>query len=186
MLIRTQLLHFFFESIVSNHQSNQNLAISELRKRLLLYVKVNAKMSLDDSEDIVQLVLMNCISSIQEGVLTESEKLGSYFIASVKNQIISFHRKKHLEELDYSKEYFQSLSEQIDSLVEQERLDALNDCVEELKPAYKSFIQFWLRFPDTKSEEMAEKFEMKQNTVFTFKRRIIDILAACVGQKLNL
>lgn len=185
MLLKNRLLVYFFDAVIANNQSDITKAVELVQYRLKKYVVAGLKADAGDADDIVQTVLMNAISQIQERLIENPDKLGAYFIKSAKNQFISLKRKHHLEDLDENPAYFSNLTVEIEALIDQEKMMALTECVDTLKTENKSFIEFWLRFPDSKSEDIATHFNMNVNSVFTKKKRLIEILAKCVKEKLK-
>jgi RNA polymerase sigma factor (sigma-70 family) len=184
-MIDNNLFLDFFDGVLAHDEAKISKAVSKLRVHLLEYLRVMMKADLADSEDVVQNVFLNTINTIRDGAIDEPSKLGSYIIKATRNQYFSLKRRVQLEELDQNTEYFASLSEQIDALVEQEKYEALQDCVEELDTDNKAFIRYWLSKPDEKAEKIAEYFKIKINLVFTKKHRIIKMLANCVSIKIN-
>ena len=184
-MINKTALYDFYEGVLAYDEARISKAFAHLSNQLIGYLRVTMKADLVDCEDIIQNVFLKTVNIIRDGAINEPEKIGSYLITASRNQYFSFKRKIQLEELDQSTEYFASLSEQIDLLVENEKYEALRDCVDELDKENKSIIKYWLSKPDEKAEKVAEYFKMKVNTVFTKKHRIIKILANCVSGKIN-
>ena len=184
-MINQTALFDFYEGVLTYDEARISKAFAHLSYQLIGYLRVTMKADLADCDDVIQNVFLKTVNIIRDGAINEPEKIGSYLITASKNQYFSFKRKIQLDELDQNTEYFASLSEQIDALVENEKYEELRDCVDELDKENKSFISYWLSKPDEKAEKVAAYFKMKLNTVFTKKHRIIKILANCVSGKIN-
>lgn len=184
-MINPTVITDFFEGVLAHDEIRVSKAFSQLRNQLIGYLRVTLKADRADCEDVVQNVFLKTVNIIRDGAIHEPEKIGSYLITASRNEYCSVKRKIQLEELDQNTEYFASLSEQVDALVEHEKYEALRECVDELDKESKSFISYWLSRPDEKAEKIAKYFKLKVNTVFTKKHRIIKILANCVNVKIN-
>ena len=184
-MIDNDSARLFYDAVLSNNQSQISKGTQVLRPIIMRYLMTMMKADINDAEDIVQNVFLYTINQISSGGINEPDRLGAYLIKAARNQFISFKRKIQLDELDDEPGYFASLSEQIDALVEEEKLEALRACVDTLEETNKSFMQFWLAKPDEKAEVLAKYFDMTVSYVFTKKHRLIKVLAECVKFKLD-
>lgn len=184
-MIDAQFVEMFYRAVLEHDEANIAKAINELRPNLVLFLKASMRASQNDAEDAIQNVFMYTVNNIRAGKIENAEKIGTYIVKAAKNQYLSIIRKTELESLDDNQEYVATLAEQIEILIEEEKIEALRDCVDDLEEKNRSFMQMWLKKPNEKAEVIANYFKMSVNNVFTKKHRLIKILSDCVKFKLN-
>lgn len=175
----------FFEAVVSDNQLEITRSFNHLSPLLIRYLRGMMNAQLADAEDVIQNVFSKTIDAIRSGRIEDPSKIGAYLIKAVRNNYISYTRKNQLEDLSEDPGYFASLSEQIDTLVEEEKFEALRDCVSDLDETNKNFMKFWLAKPDERADVLASYFKMSVSYVFTKKHRLIKVLSECVKKKLD-
>jgi RNA polymerase sigma factor (sigma-70 family) len=184
-MINDQLVQQFYDAVITHNEALIARTTNELRSNLIMFLRASMKASINDAEDAIQNVFMYTINNIRSGNIEDAQRIGAYMVKAAKNQFLSMLRKGELESLDENPAYVASLNEQIEVLVEEEKLEALRDCVDELDDNNRSFMRFWLLKPDEKAEVIANYFKMSVNNVFTKKHRLIKILRDCVSLRLN-
>ncbi len=184
-MLNDQLIQQFYDAVITHNEAQIARTINELRTNLILFLRASMKATMNDAEDAIQNVLMYTINNIRSGTIEDAQRIGVYMIKAAKNQYLSILRKVELESLDENPAYVASLNEQIEVLVEEEKLEALRECVDELDDNNRSFMRFWLLKPDEKAEVIANYFKMSVTNVFTKKHRLIKILRDCVSLRLN-
>lgn len=163
-----------------------NKILEDLIPRLIRFLEIHMGAPRIDAEDCVQYSMELTLEVIRAGKLNDSEKVLTYLMTTCRNNYLkSREKKKEIIYDEIPKNRFHEPS-QITSLVEQERKSILERCIEELKGVYRSFIEYWLEYPDSDADAVAEHFNISVNNVWTRKHRVIKQLNECYEKKSNL
>ena len=163
-----------------------NKILKELTPRLLKFLRIHMGADPDDAKDAVQQAFADTLDVLREGRLQDPEKLLTYLMTASRN----IYLKKSRSEVEINHEmttrhHFQ-VPQQLKKLLEKEKFEILEECLDELNEDYRTFIDYWFAHPDSETREIAEHFGITRANSWTRKHRIINKLNECYKKKSNL
>ncbi|MDZ7692213.1 MAG: RNA polymerase sigma factor [Balneolaceae bacterium] len=162
-----------------------NKIIKDMRPRLVRFLEIHMSAPRSDAEDCVQLSLERTLEIIQEGRLKNKDRVLSYLISTCRNSYLKEQGKNR--EVTYHKIPSTEFNdpEQVSSIIDQERKQILQHCLDELKDMYRRVIEYWFDHPDSDAETAADYFGISINNVWTRKHRAIKKLNHCYERESN-
>lgn len=154
-------------------------------KILCSYLRSTMRANHQDAEDCAQHAIMNAVERIQSNAIREPESIYSYMLQSARNRYLRIQYENKRSNYQDNMEPYVPILEQIDALVDQEEQKALDECLESLSEESRSFIDYWLSYPDIHAGDIAEEMGISVNNVWIRKHRIVKKLADCVRKKLG-
>lgn len=174
------------EALRERDQARINEIINDLTPRLIKFLKIHMGASTSDAKDCVQQAFVHCLEIIREDRLRNSEKILTYLMTTCRNNYLKKTREnREIVSDEIHKKHFR-IPGQLRKILDQERLDILEECLDELKPDYRTFIDYWFEHPDSDAEDVAEHFGITVNNTWTRKHRIIKRLNECYKRKIKL
>jgi RNA polymerase sigma factor (sigma-70 family) len=156
-------------------QSEQsNRALKEMMPKLVDYLRVTMGADSNTAMECVQQAFLNVYERILEDKIRDPKSILSYFMQASRNEFINM-KNKQKKFSDYSVSSFGMIEPamQIEELIEEERMDALQICIDSLDEDSKEFINFFLDNPGIGSREVARLFNLSEANVRTKKSRLI-------------
>lgn len=137
----------------------------------------------NEARECAQEVFTEVYDRIRKDKIKEHKYIFRYIILSVKNEYVRFKKYQHRfaapdEAYDQTEP-----AEQIESLMEEERMQLLEECMYELDRESRSLIKYMLKYPDKSSKEYADHFNISSGNVRIRKSRILNILHHCYKRK---
>jgi len=169
---------FDYSAFVDAVRNEKRVEASKLSReiivRLIDYLKVVMSANQDSAEECAQQAFMNVYEQIIQNNIRKPEYIFMYLIRACRNEYFKFVKieNRYLSN-DDALNYMKEPAEQMENLIEQERLELLNECLDELDKDSRNFILYLLRYPDKSTEEICEKFGMSNANVRTKKSRLI-------------
>lgn len=162
-----------------------NAILRDLIPRLRRFLEIHMGAKKRDAEDCVQQSLELALDVLRKDKLKDPDKILTYLMTTCRNNYLKEQEKKR--EVTYDRvptNQFHDPS-QFKSLVDKERMEILKRCLDELKVAYRRFIQYLFEHPDSDADKVADHFDISVNNVWTRKHRIIKQLNECFKTKSN-
>ncbi|MEX0681257.1 MAG: sigma-70 family RNA polymerase sigma factor [Balneolales bacterium] len=172
-------------AIKNGKQKELDTLYTEAFDILCGYLRSTMRANLPDAEDCAQHAIMMTIKRIQNNAIKEPESIYSYLIQSAKNRYLRVRFENNRSNYQDNMEPYIPVEEQTDYLVTEEEQLALENCLEKLPSDSKSFIDFWLTYPNSQARDVAEKFGISVNNVWIKKHRIIKKLTDCIEKKIG-
>ena len=138
-----------------------------------------------DAEDCVQFSLERALDVLRKGKLENKDRVLSYLISSCRNNYLKEQQKNREVTYDEIPSTEFNDPDQISSIVDEERKQILQYCLDELKDMYRKFIEYWFEHPDSDAQTAADYFGISINNVWTRKHRVIKKLNHCYEIKSN-
>jgi RNA polymerase sigma factor (sigma-70 family) len=138
-----------------------------------------------DAEDCAHDTLLTSMEALKDGQLRDSDRVISYILSIARNNYLKLRRKhkpEYLEELSPDYEQRQEPL-QLQFLLDEEQERLLESCLNQLEKKYRLFMQHWLCYPNAHAENVAKKFGISKNSVWTRKHRLIKRLNDCYRKK---
>lgn len=166
-------------AVQEGDEATANRMCSEALPILKKYLIANLNASPEDAEDAVQKMFEYVIQKIRRGEITNPGGILSYMLTGSRHAYLKSMRDTELEEFDELVSEPVSAPDQLNNLIDQERIDILKRCMEKLDGPYRSMCEFILSNPSADSEDLAEHFDITINNAWIRKHRAIKRLSEC-------
>ena len=173
------------QALQDGDDARVNEIFNELVPRLRRFLEIHMGASRSDAEDCVQQSIELSLGVLRENKLNDPDKILTYLMTTCRNTFLKEQQKKR--EVTYKQVppgHFQNPG-QFKSLVDEERMKILKQCLDELKGGYRQFIEYLFAHPNANAEMVADHFNISVNNVWTRKHRIIKRLNNCYKNKIN-
>lgn len=152
---------------------------------LCSYLRTNMRANEPDAKDCAQHALVKTLERIQKNAIREPESIYSYLLQSARNRYLRVRYEHNRSNYQEDMEAYVPVEEQIDILSTREEQDALENCLDQLNGKSRNLIEYLLEHPDSQARDVAVRFGISVNNVWTKKHRIIKILSDCIQSKLQ-
>lgn len=164
----------FVEAVLNEDRKKASRLSGEILPRLIDYLQVVMSANYDAASECAQQAFMNVYEQITQNKIQKPAYIFKYLICACRNEYLKFikieNRYLNSEEtLMYMKEP----AVQLENLIDEERMDMLNDCLDELDNDSKNFVLYFLQHPGASTNEVCDKFDMSNANVRTKKSRLI-------------
>lgn len=164
----------FVEAVLHGNRKEASRLSGEILPRLVDYLQVVMGADSQAASECAQQAFMNVYEQITQNKIQKPVYIFKYLICACRNEYLKFIKieNRYLngeETIMYMKEP----AEQLENLIEEERMDLLNDCLNELDYDSRKFILHFLHHPETSTNEVCDKFNMSNANVRTKKSRLI-------------
>lgn len=170
---------------LEDDQPRLNAILDELFPVLTHYLVGTMNASRADAEDCAQQALLNILEKIKQHKIRDAESVFSYLLKTCRNNYLRMTREKNrlipVEEFTYLTEP----DEPLQQLIYSEEINILEECLSTLSAIHRSFISYFFEYPDIKSSQVAEVFDLTIAGVWSKKHRIIQKLIKCVKIKMK-
>jgi RNA polymerase sigma factor (sigma-70 family) len=165
-------------------EQTANELLEEVMPRLREYLRVVMKADENVAKECAQQAFTDVFERIRKGKIKEKKYIFSYLLTSTRNEFLRYSKFQHRFDSDSDAAYEQSNpAEQIQALIDKERMMLLEECMYELDRESRTFIRYLIDNPGKSSKEYGMKFEMSDVNVRTKKSRIINQLHLCYKRK---
>jgi len=171
------------EAIQNGDDLTANRLLEELMPRIVDYLVVTMKADRNEARECTQEVFTEVYDRIRKDKIREHKYIFRYITLSVKNEYVRYKKYQHRfatpdEAYDQAEP-----AEQIQNLMDEERMQQLEECLYELDRESRSLIQYMLKHPDKSSKEYADHFNISSGNVRIRKSRILNVLHHCYKRK---
>lgn len=176
----------FVSAVLKNDEEKLNELSDVIFRVLIKFLIVRMDARSEDAEDSAQNALMLVIEKIRNDKLKNPDTLIYYLFTTAKNDYLKqLNRKKesNYEEIPVS---VSEKPDQLENLLDEERLQILNYCMKKLRKDYYDYIKYWFDHPGDEAVAVANHFGISVSNAWTKKHRILQILKKCVRKNLNM
>lgn len=172
-------------ALQNNRDGKANQLLQELLPRLMDYLKVTMNADEQDAEECVHQAFLNVFEQIRQDNIRKEKYIFMYLIRACRHEYIRYAKEKHkfnypIEDHDT---HLVKPAEQFENLLEEERQLILEECLEELQPKSRRFIEYFIDKPDATTKQASKHFNITGANVRTRKSRILSQLHHCVKRK---
>lgn len=177
------------QAVKQGNRSKQNRLLEEIRSRLMDFMAHNMNVPQFVADDVVQEVLIRTLEAIEEDKIDRPKAILAYMIQGIRNEYYNYRRKavRHEEDpeddseedLDPDKQF--SDSDQHQDVLDEERLDVMRHCIEQLKPKDRNFLKTVLDFPDMSLRKIAKIAKVSYAHARVKKHRLSERVSDCVN-----
>lgn len=174
------------ECIQEDNIRKTNALVKEMIPKLVQYLQVTLAATEDVAKECVQQAFLNVYERLVEDKLNDPKSLLSYMMMTARNEFFNQYRKNgRLVNNEYVTSSISEPAEQIERLIDQERMELLFECIEELDDDSQIFILYFINHPDATTREASDYFELSESNIRTKKYRITHQLHALYKMKLS-
>lgn len=170
------------QAIEASDSSKTRQLLRMLRPRLVRFLRVRFNATRPDAEDCVQETLLICIESINSGKVREPERLLSFILTTCRNSYLKCQKRRERVYDDIPRDRHHAPA-QLSALLDQEKNKILRWCLNQLGSEYRQFMEYWIKHPGWKAENVADHFGLSVSNTWTRKHRIIKLLNECYEKK---
>lgn len=168
-------------------EGKANELLEELLPRLMDYLRVTMNADEKDAEECVHQAFLNVFEQIRQDNIRKEKYIFMYLIRACRHEYIRFAKDQHRFNypIDDHEYHLVRPAEQVENLLEEERQKILRDCLKELQPKSRKFIEYFIDKPDATTKQASKHFNISGANVRTRKSRILSRLHHCVKRKTN-
>ncbi len=175
-----------FVHAVQNNDAEELASLTSVISAVLIkFLKVRIGASHHDAEDSVQNTLMLVIEKIRENKLNNPDSIIYYLFTTAKHDYLKAQAKIKEPTYDDVPDSYSEKGDQLSALVDEERMNILQVCINKLKPDMKAYISYWFKNPGDEASVVADHFGISVNNAWIKKHRILKLLKECCEKKLN-
>ncbi|TYP92551.1 RNA polymerase sigma factor, sigma-70 family [Fodinibius salinus] len=173
------------EAIKQNKHDRTNELLQDITSRLRDYLQVVMSADKVTADEVTQRALLEVYERIEADKIQDSRSIYSYLLRTTRNEFLQFKREQGFlnTPLDEAEDHFVDPAEQFQNLLDEERQQILEICMDELKERSRKLIDYFFDNPDTTTKEASEEFGISGANVRTRKSRILSRLHECYKRK---
>lgn len=165
-----------------DQKANQLLA--EVMPRVTEYLCAVMSAEHEDAQECAYQAFSDVLEQINKGNIKKKKYIFSYLLTTARNEYLRYIKKEKRFTSHPDEEFSQvEPAQQIENLVEEERMRILEECLKELDPESRRLIRYFLKNPDAPVKEIGKKFGLTYANVRTKKSRLTHSLHHCFKRK---
>lgn len=176
----------FVKAVLENDQPVINKQVKVITAVLIKFLTVRLDALFEDAQDCAQTTLMIAIEKIRNDQLDNPDVIINYLFTTSKHEYFKLLSKEREVTYEDLPEHQFNKPDQLNRLVDNEKISILERCIEALKADYKSYIEYWFQNPDYETSVVAEHFGISVNNAWTKKHRVINVLKECFEKKFQI
>jgi RNA polymerase sigma factor (sigma-70 family) len=171
------------EAIKQDNQREINRLLKSLIPQLIAYLRVQLNAEQQDAEDCAQQAFLVSLEAVRNEELEQPDRIFSFLITTCRNMYLNMmNRRKRSSYEDFSKTHSDQPG-QLLSLLSDERQKLLEQCLEQLSEAYRTYIEYWFTHPDSGAKAASVYFGISESNAWTRKHRVVNKLNECYKKK---
>lgn len=176
-----------FTKAVLNDDKN---IIEDYAKRIvpkvMEYLMITLKANKFHAEECTHHAFSIVLDRIKSNLLDESTSILSYMITTSRNEYFKMLKNEIREGAAILQEqYYVDSQEQLEALIDSERIQVLSKCLLQLDQKSKEFIEYVMRHPEYSMLKIGKIFNISPENARTRKSRIVSQLSECVKKKID-
>jgi DNA-directed RNA polymerase specialized sigma24 family protein len=176
----------FVDAVLEKNEANIAKQVHVISAVLIKFLTVRLDATVENAKDCAQSTLLIAVEKIREDKLTNPDVVINYLFTTAKHEyfkLLSKDREVNYEELP---EHHFDAADQLNRLLDEEKMSILKRCVEALKADYRKYIEYWFQNPGFETSAVAKHFKISVNNAWTKKHRVINVLQECYQKKIQL
>jgi DNA-directed RNA polymerase specialized sigma24 family protein len=175
----------FVGAVLDNDTEELNAQVRVITSVLIKFLTVRLDATLEDAQDCAQTTLMHVTEKIRENKLDNPDRVIYYMFTSAKNEYLKSVAKIKEATFDEVPDTHMHHGDQLNRLLNEERMAILKACLDALKPDFRSYIKYWFDNPADETAVVADHFGISVSNAWTKKHRVLKLLKECVEKKLK-
>jgi len=174
------------DALRDGDEETANELLREVMPRLSDYLQVVMNATPLEANECAHQAFLEVFERIRQDKIKESKYIFSYLITTSRNQFLHYRKNQHrfASDPDDFRHHVEP-ADQIKSLIEEERMAILEDCLDQLDPEDRDLISYMLSNPDATTQQISKKFGLSGANVRTKKSRLTHRLHHCFRRKMS-
>ncbi len=174
------------EALRYGDEETANQLLKEVMPRLEDYLRVVMSASPIEAKECAHQAFLEVFERIREDKILESKYIFSYLITTSRHTFLHYKKSQHRFAFDLDEQRHRvEPAVQIEALIDEERKQILEECLDELDPDDKALISYMLANPDATTREISKKFGLSAANVRTKKSRLTHRLHHSFKRKMS-
>lgn len=174
----------FVEAVRSNDKKALDDFSMDIIPRLIEYLMVTVQANRHLAEECAHQAYAVILDRILKSSIEDNVNVVGYMLITARNEYFSNLRKESREgSAVFEEQLFARPEEQIASLIKKERLQHLQECLNELEPKSRDLIEYMIKNPEASFLKLSKIFNTSPENIRTRKSRILKILTDCYKLK---
>lgn len=177
----------YSELVVALQNGNDrkaNQLLEELLPRLVDYLKAAMDADEDAAKDCVYQAFADVYEKIREDKIQNEKYIFKYLIRASRNEYIKYvNWDNRYDRSEDDIDHFVEPAKQYEQLLDEERQQILEQCLDELRTKSRKFISYFFEKPYVSTEQAHKHFKISRANVRTKKTRILKKLHECYKRK---
>jgi RNA polymerase sigma factor (sigma-70 family) len=174
----------FVDAVLQQDDATMNEQAKVITPVLIKFLMVRMNASVHDAKDCAQNTLLVAIEKIRQGDVNHPDALINYMFTTARNEYLNEFSSSRELNYDDPPEHHSNPADQLNKLVDKEKMKLLKHCIDSLKADYKKYIQYWFQHPGYETSVVAEHFGITVNNAWTKKHRVINAIKKCLDKKI--
>lgn len=168
-----------------NDKGKANELLEEVLYRLKDYLQVVLNADEKEAEECTQQVFLKVYEKIREDNIEQEQYIFSYMIRACRNEYFRLSKEQHRfnNPVEDHSEHLVDPAEQFENLMDEDRQQILEACLEELRESSRELIEYFIDKPDATTKEASKYLGLSGANVRTRKSRILSRLHHCYKRK---
>lgn len=170
-------------------QQDDRTKASRLLKGLIpqlqTYLETVMNASGDDAEEAVHRAFLKTYEKIMKDKIRDKTYIFKYLLRASRNEYLRLCEDydRYISDADETPENIASPAEQISNLMDEDRQQILEACLNKLPKESRRYISYILDHPGATTKSLSARFNISEANVRVRKSRIISDLSYCVRKK---
>ena len=169
------------KAINSGDQEKTSQLFEEIRPYLERFLMLEMGADATNAEEYSQVACVQVFEAIKKGKVENPQKLKTYLISTCRNAYLKTQTRKKEHPDNTLDHKITSDPQQLENLIEEEKMELLKKCMEKLPEKDKDFIDYLFQNIESETKQLARHFKMTLNNVWVRKHRIINKLKECIN-----
>ena len=185
---REPVAQFDFSELVDALQQGEeqraNELLDDVMPRVIEYLKIAMNATVQEAQECSQQAFLDVYDRIKKDKIREKRYIYSYLITTARNEFLRYKKIQHRFVSDPEEVHHQAEpAAQIESLIEEERMGILRECLDELRKESRKLMVYFLNNPDENLKKVSKKFGLTHANLRTKKSRLTNRLHHCYKRK---
>ncbi|NBC27917.1 MAG: sigma-70 family RNA polymerase sigma factor [Bacteroidetes bacterium] len=174
------------EALQHGDEDTANELLREVMPRLEDYLQVVMGATAIEAAECAHQAFLDVFERIRENKINDRKYIFSYLITTARHTYLQYKKSQHRYVSDFEEyRHYVSPADQVQTLIEEERMEILELCLEELSPDDRELITYMLAHPDANTKQISRKFGLSNANVRTKKSRLIHKLHHSFKRKMS-
>lgn len=176
----------FVDAVIEKDEATITEQVKVITRVLIKFLTVRLDAPFHDAQDCAQNTLLIATEKIRNDDLTHPDAVINYLFTTAKHEYFKVLSKEREVNYDDLPEHHSDKPDQLNRLLDDEKMTLLKACMEALKADYKKYIEYWFQNPGYETAVVADHFDISVNNAWTKKHRVINVLKECLEKKFQI
>lgn len=175
----------FVDAVLDDDETEISRQVEVITAVLIKFLTVRLDASIHDAQDCAQNTLLIAVEKIRNDEILNPEVVINYLFTTAKHEYLKRQSKEREVHYDELPSRHSQMPDQLNRLLDKEKMSILARCLNALKPDFRNYIEFWFQNPAFETTVVADHFGISVNNAWTKKHRVINLLKECFEKKIK-